>query len=30
MLISKKYKAFTAIPYAPFLILGLLILLYLM
>lgn len=29
MLLAKKYKAFTAIPYAPFLILGLLILLYL-
>ena len=30
MLISKKYKAFTAIPYAPFLILGALYIIYLM
>jgi leader peptidase (prepilin peptidase) / N-methyltransferase len=29
MLISKKYKAFTAIPYAPFLILGAILLIYL-
>jgi len=29
MLISKKYRAFTAIPYAPFLILGAIFLIYL-
>jgi len=30
MLIAKKYKAFTAIPYAPFLILSALYLLYIL